>query len=315
MMWFVAVDEPDASPSGALPPPAKSSRITHARAMVDTRWTQVVAARQRRGSVDVAFQVYENDRAKGGGIMAGAVAFRMFVAMVPATLVVIIVVGAVADVTHEEAQDVARQAGITGVAASTIKTAADASTTSTIVTLALALFALFLAANSLAKTLRVVNFLIWDMPLVPLKRSWRAGLTVIALFGALSAITLLIARARLVSGPIGLASILLGMLGYFGLWVLVSSLLPHRGNIIALLPGAALVAFGVEVLHVVTVYYVSRKVESFSERYGGLGVAVVILGWLYLLGRLIVGSAALNAAVWRYFDRPSFPPPLPPPHV
>jgi uncharacterized BrkB/YihY/UPF0761 family membrane protein len=309
----VAVDAPEPQPGTPLPPPAKNSRITRAREMVDIRWSQLVASRQRMRSVDVAFQVFESDRAKGGGIMAGAVAFRMFVALVPASLVAIIVVGTIANVTGEAAQDVSRHAGITGLAATTIKTAADASTTSTIVTLTLAVLALFLASTSLAKTLRVANFLLWDMPPQPLKRSWRAGLMVIGLFGALLAITLLIARARLVNGPLGLVAILAGMLAYFGLWVLVSYLLPHRGSIVALLPGAALVALGVELLHLVTVYYVSRKVQTWSARYGGLGVAVVILGWLYLIGRLIVGSGALNFAIWRRFQSAPLPPPLPPP--
>lgn len=309
----VVADDPTEPLPDTEPPLVKNGRITRARELVDVRWNRVVASRRRVRSVDVAFQVFESDRAKGGGIMAGAVAFRMFVALVPASLVVIIVFGAISSLSDQPAEQIARQAGITGLAAATVKSAADASTTGTIVTFVLAMFALFLAANSLAKTLRVVNFLIWDMPLEPLKRSWRAALIVIGLFGGLSALTLLIARARLVNGPVGLLSILLGMLAYFGLWVFVSYLLPHRGGIVALLPGAAFVAVGVEVLHVVTVYYVSRKIESWSERYGGLGVAVVILGWLYLAGRLIVGSAALNVAIWRRFEQAPLPPPLPPP--
>jgi uncharacterized BrkB/YihY/UPF0761 family membrane protein len=313
MMWAMAVDAREPQPGTPLPPPGKHGRITRARELVDVRWSQLVASRQRRGSIDVAFEVFESDRAKGGGIMAGAVAFRMFVALVPASLVLIIVFGTIADVTGEAARDVARQAGITGVAATTIKSAADASTTSTLVTLALAVVALLLASKSLAKTLRVANFLLWDIPPEALKRSWRAGLTVIGLLGAVSAISLLVARARLENGPLGLVSILAATLAYFGLWLLVSYLLPHRGSTVALLPGAALVAVGVEVLHVVTVYYMSRKLETWSARYGGLGVAVVILGWLYLMGRLIVGSAALNVAIWRRFQRAQLPPPLAPP--
>jgi uncharacterized BrkB/YihY/UPF0761 family membrane protein len=307
----VAVDEHEPQPDTSLP--AKNSRVTRVRELVEIRRSQLVASRQRMRSVDVAFQAFESDRAKGGGIMAGAVAFRLFVALVPATLVVIVVFGTIARVTGAGALDLSRQAGITGVAATTIQTAADASPTNSIVTLVLSVFALFLASNSLAKTLRIANFLLWDIPLQPLKRSWRAGLTVIGLFGAVLLIAVLIARARLVSSPLGLVSILAGMLAFFGLWVLVSYLLPHRGGIVALLPGAALVAVGAEVLHVVTVYYVSRRVQTWSARYGGLGVAVVLLGWLYLIGRLIVGSSALNLAIWRHSQRAPLPPPLPPP--
>jgi uncharacterized BrkB/YihY/UPF0761 family membrane protein len=287
--------------------------LARARDRVDANWKRVVAARRRVGSVDVAFQVYESDQAKGGGIMAGAVAFRMFVALVPATLILVIVLGAVVDISGEDARRVAREVGITGLAAGTIKTASDASKASTIVTLILALLGLFLASNSLAKTLRVVNFLLWDMPMQPLRRSWRAGLTVIALFVALAALTLLLARAQLVSGPIGLASILGAMFVFFALWLLVSSLLPHRGGLVALMPGAALVAIGVELLHLVTVYYLSRKLSVFVDRYGPMGAAVVILGWLYLLGRLVVGSAALDAIIWRRLQRTPLPPPLAPP--
>jgi uncharacterized BrkB/YihY/UPF0761 family membrane protein len=308
----VAVDAPKSS-ADAPAEPDKPGRIARARGQAEAGWDRVVAARQRVTSVDVAFQVFENDRDKGGGIMAGAVAFRMFVAMVPATLVIVIVLGAVVDVSGESAHELAYQVGLTGIAASTIKTASDASTASTIVTFLLSVLALFLASSSLAKTLRVVNFLLWDLPMHPLRRSWRAALTVIGLFVGLAALSLLLARARVESGPVGLVSILAAMLAFFALWIFISSLLPHRGGLLSLLPGAALVAVGVEVLHLVTVYYVSRKLWAFSDRYGALGASVVILGWLYLLGRLVVGSAALDAAVWRRRQRRPLPPPLPPP--
>jgi uncharacterized BrkB/YihY/UPF0761 family membrane protein len=308
----VAVDAPKSS-ADAPAEPDKPGRIARAREQAEAGWDRVVAARQRVTSVDVAFQVFENDRDKGGGIMAGAVAFRMFVAMVPATLVIVIVLGAVVDVSGENAYELAHQIGLTGIAASTIKTASDASTASTVVTFLLSVLALFLASSSLAKTLRVVNFLLWDLPMHPLRRSWRAALTVIGLFVGLSALSLLLARARVESGPVGLVSILVAMLAFCALWVFISSLLPHRGGLLSLLPGAALVAVGVEVLHLVTVYYVSRKLWAFSDRYGALGASVVILGWLYLLGRLVVGSAALDAAVWRRRQRRPLPPPLPPP--
>jgi uncharacterized BrkB/YihY/UPF0761 family membrane protein len=47
------------------------------------------------------------------------------------------------------------------------------------------------------------------------------------------------------------------------------------------------------------VYYVSGKVSSSSALYGPLGAAVAILGWAYLVGRLAVASAVLNASLHR----------------
>ena len=58
-----------------------------------------------------------------------------------------------------------------------------------------------------------------------------------------------------------------------------------------------LVGVGILLLHVVTVYYVARKVGSASQLYGPLGAAVAILGWTYLVGRLTVASAVLNVSL------------------
>jgi uncharacterized BrkB/YihY/UPF0761 family membrane protein len=87
-----------------------------------------------------------------------------------------------------------------------------------------------------------------------------------------------------------------------GFWLLASLHLPHGGvTWTALLPGAVVVAVGFQGIHLLTVLWISHKLESASAAYGALGVALVLLMWLYLLGRLIVVSAMLNAtiAVWQ----------------
>ena len=45
------------------------------------------------------------------------------------------------------------------------------------------------------------------------------------------------------------------------------------------------------------VYVTSRLVEDRADTYGALGVATALLFSLFLVGRLIVGSAELNAAL------------------
>jgi uncharacterized BrkB/YihY/UPF0761 family membrane protein len=46
------------------------------------------------------------------------------------------------------------------------------------------------------------------------------------------------------------------------------------------------------------VLYLVPKLGHSSELYGALGTATVILLWLYLLARLLVAAAFLNAALW-----------------
>ena len=75
--------------------------------------------------------------------------------------------------------------------------------------------------------------------------------------------------------------------------------LPHRASSWQdLLPGAVLVAVGVQLMHIVVVLYIAPRLGRSSELYGALGAATVILLWLYLIARLIVAGAFLNAAVW-----------------
>jgi uncharacterized BrkB/YihY/UPF0761 family membrane protein len=64
-------------------------------------------------------------------------------------------------------------------------------------------------------------------------------------------------------------------------------------------PGALVVGVGTQLLHLLTVYYLSGRLESASELYGGLGTAATVLLGLYLIGRLVVAAALANAVLWK----------------
>ena len=68
---------------------------------------------------------------------------------------------------------------------------------------------------------------------------------------------------------------------------------------LALVPGAAVFAVGAELLHVFTVVWIPHSLDSKSEIYGAIGIALVLLFWAYLLGRLMTLAASLNVALWR----------------
>jgi uncharacterized BrkB/YihY/UPF0761 family membrane protein len=54
------------------------------------------------------------------------------------------------------------------------------------------------------------------------------------------------------------------------------------------------------VLQVATVYYFAPKLTKAPALYGSLGTAATLLLWLFLIARIIVASAFLNAALWRW---------------
>jgi uncharacterized BrkB/YihY/UPF0761 family membrane protein len=67
----------------------------------------------------------------------------------------------------------------------------------------------------------------------------------------------------------------------------------------ALIPGALFIAVGMEVMHLLTTYWIGHLVARKSHSYGAVGIALAVLLWVYILGRIIVGSAGLNATLWR----------------
>ena len=92
---------------------------------------------------------------------------------------------------------------------------------------------------------------------------------------------------------------LLDFFVYTAAWWFVTTRLPHGdAPYLALIPGAVLFGAGVQAMHLVTVYYLARRITSASELYGTLGVAAALLLGLYFVGRLIIVSAEFSEAVW-----------------
>jgi uncharacterized BrkB/YihY/UPF0761 family membrane protein len=57
-------------------------------------------------------------------------------------------------------------------------------------------------------------------------------------------------------------------------------------------------------MHLLTVYVFGPRVEHSASVYGAVGVAAVMLTWLFLAARLIVASAVLNALLHERRRRP-----------
>ena len=95
----------------------------------------------------------------------------------------------------------------------------------------------------------------------------------------------------------GVAATLLVILVPFAFWLWASRLLPNQARSWRdLAPGAAVIAVGLEAMHLFTVYFFGPKLTSATQLYGVIGVATTILFWFYLAGRLIIGAATLNSS-------------------
>ncbi|HEY2309332.1 MAG TPA: YhjD/YihY/BrkB family envelope integrity protein [Streptosporangiaceae bacterium] len=258
------------------------------------------ARRQRSGLVDAGFLVQELDARVGGGILAGALAFRIFLFMVPFVYVVFTVLGAVSGAISQDPAQLARDIGITGVLASAVVTAQDQSAWTLTVLVAGAAVALFLTAGNLLKALYIVHWLIWRIPRV-VPAGVVPRLVLIGFTLAVSALGVAINDVRNSSGIAGavIAIVMITALS-FALWWQVSWKLPHPpAPARALVPGALLMAIGADVLHLLTTYWIGHLVARKTNTYGALGIALAVLLWVYILGRIIVASAGLNAVLSR----------------
>jgi len=261
---------------------------------------ELEARRHTSRVVGAGFDIADLDVHVGGGILAGAVAFRMFLFLVPFTYVVFTIVGVVATTTNQDPAHLAKTLGITGILASAVVGTQQISVFSQIVLVLGATVALVITANSLVKTLFVVHWLVWGVP-----RAKHSGFRPI---GAVIGITLLMTvlsiatndlRNRLgLFGSVFLVILITGIA--FVTWWWVSWQLPHAPVAARdLIPGAIFVALGADVMSVLTTYWIGALVARKSHTYGAIGIALAVLLWVYIFGRVLVASAGINATLWR----------------
>jgi uncharacterized BrkB/YihY/UPF0761 family membrane protein len=261
---------------------------------------QLEAKRPTSRAIDAAFGAFERDVAAGGGVLAGALAFRVFLFMIPYVFLLVVIFGLGASAGSESPGHLARDAGIGGLAGKAFESIGDLSTGQRVISFCVAGFALLLATRALLKVLRIVHALVWHT---------RAGKPP-SMLRAVGALVLVVTMALAVIAAIGAVrgeSFLLGLLGTLlfvaipcAVWIVVSWYMPHQPDVpwTALIPGAVLFGVGLEVLHLVTVYWIAREIEKKTDTYGAIGFALALLLWAYLLGRLITTSAVLNETLW-----------------
>jgi uncharacterized BrkB/YihY/UPF0761 family membrane protein len=280
-----------------------NTRIERLRARVENTIERAtataIAMRRRSQAVDAAFDAYERDRRSVGGVLAGAVAFRLFVYALPLFLAGVTLLGALATIDPDSPGEAAEASGFSRYLVQSVSTAAEESKKSLWILVPLSLWALYSAGVGALKVLRAIHALAWGEPITKLRKGPLAALTMFGIALAFACVFGVLQRVRSESFGLGLGSTVATVVAFFAFWLLASSFLPHGdAPWRALIPGAALFAVGVEGLHLLSVYFLGHRVQSASELYGSLGVAAAILAWLYLLGRLMVASAMLNATLW-----------------
>ncbi len=277
-----------------------SDGVALVRAEVERAAARVDELRPRIRALDTAMGAHERDRRVGGSVLAGALAFRLFVALMPFVLLLVVALGYASTEDPGSPSSVAHGLGVREAALNTIADSSRLSGGDRLGVAVFGLLALAFAAVSAARAIRAVSALAWGITLERFPRALSAALAFVGWLAVLIGLWALIAWARSSLGPGGILVTIALMGAFFLAWLLISMTLPHPPEVSwrALVPGAVLMAVGLEVMHLATVLYIAHKASEVSAVYGSLGIALVVLLWLYLFGRLVVASAFLNAALW-----------------
>ena len=161
------------------------------------------------------------------------------------------------------------------------------------------------ASRGLLRALVVVHRLVWGDPrhVVP-KATLLSTFRFLGMFLLYFLLRELASNVGAWTGSFVLKT-LVGLVSMFGWWLLVSLQLPHRGTSWrALVPGAILVAVGLELLSDVGAYLIATRVDSSQSAYGVLGVAAGLLFTLFVVSRIVVAAAVVNVTIWDGRRRP-----------
>src|SRR5262245_54920909 len=112
------------------------------KARIDAVRAAVEARRPRVPSVDAALSAYERDRA--GFLLAGALAYRLFLWLLPFTLVIVGGLGFLEASSHDKPSDLADNLGVVGLASKSVSEAAADAEHARYVVLGIGVVALYL---------------------------------------------------------------------------------------------------------------------------------------------------------------------------
>ena len=250
---------------------------------------------------EIGWQALRRDASIGGSVLAAALAYRLFIWLLPLVLVLVLSLAAIADLIGESSSEVLADAGLTGYVAGSVAAAAgNTSGWGRAIGLVVGVVVLLYETYALLRALRAVTALAWRLPVRPVPNPPRATLLFLA---GMVAFALTASSAAAIRARLELPVDMLAGLGAYALLplffvALAWWLLPHAAERwLDLVPGAVLVGAAMTAIGLFNSLVLFPWITRKEETYGVLGVAAGLLFSFFLMGRAVELAASLNAVL------------------
>jgi uncharacterized BrkB/YihY/UPF0761 family membrane protein len=254
-------------------------------------------------------EVLETERRLGGVLIEAGVAFRFFLWLVPFGLVGAAVLSFWDEVDPGALEHEAKRFGLTAAAAHSGARALENGSRGIVLVLVFGVVMLIWFSLGAIRALVLAFSLAWGSPRPRIRRPLHAialfnGLFLVA-FAASSGVAWL--RERI--GVEALVGSVVSAVLMIGVTLVAMWFLPHGdARLHDLLPGAMLIGVGYQAITVAVLFYFAPQLGRAEETYGAFGTAATMLIWLYVLARLAIGGAFLNAVLYALQHATAEPP-------
>jgi uncharacterized BrkB/YihY/UPF0761 family membrane protein len=245
-------------------------------------------------SIAVPLRAVERNRRVAASVLAGGIAYRFFLWIVPFGLVV---GGALGFGDAAGIEDALANGGIPAVVVNAIGDIAGAADISSWLCLLVGAPTLLWEGYSGTKALQLTHSLVWNDP-PPRTRPLHSSLVFSGVMCAFIAAVSLTWWFRDSSTVTQILVFAVTIVPLAAIWLAVSLRLPHgTATWKALLPGAFLVAVGFQACHAIVVYLLAPRLEETTSVYAALGSVTTLLFFMYVVGRIVVTAPILNCAL------------------
>ncbi len=252
--------------------------------------------------VDLGAGIVERFTGMNGSILAGYLAYRLFLLLLPLAVIIVALAGISGSTTKDTSDHLKLGQALTA----TIATAGAEAEKGRFALLATGLVAFIFTAWGMLGALQFVYAQAWRIPTRRFPGKTKSFLRLAGsflLFGLVFYVSALVRQAGAIAGVAGSTTTFASTaIAYLGLgWIL-----PRRSKEwFWLLPGMLVGAFGHLLLQLLGTYYLPERLAGASHTYGAFGITVTVLFYLFLVGAILALSAAVNAVVWeRYEENP-----------